>query len=202
MLIEEQEAGDNTVVLHEDQPSVANAMLSYLYTVSYTDELPEEAADFTEALVFNFHVYIIADKYDLPHLAKLAVSKFKGRADQDWKTPGFATAARLVFETNADKDHALRKIVTSTAIEHARALKTEDWADPFRAVTLAVPGLAFEMWQGLAVLEPKMLKCPNSSCSFRMCEHSLSQPGAPNNSAQIFRCGHCGFSYNAISWCR
>ncbi len=54
-------------------------MIKYLYTTDYTDEHPivSEASD--NSSIVNIDVFMLADKYNIPDLGTLAVSKLSYR---------------------------------------------------------------------------------------------------------------------------
>ncbi|KAK5707673.1 hypothetical protein LTR97_000211 [Elasticomyces elasticus] len=62
------------------RPEVVAAMLGYLYTFEYADN---------HDLIFNVHVHIIADKYDLPRLAiQVQLLRPDDVSTADWQQSG------------------------------------------------------------------------------------------------------------------
>jgi hypothetical protein len=70
-----KEAKDNTITLNEDHPDAVDAMLKYLYTHKYDQDAGENGT----LLLLDIHVRVIADKYDIPTLVKLATTNFAKR---------------------------------------------------------------------------------------------------------------------------
>ncbi|KAK5674687.1 hypothetical protein LTS10_012688 [Elasticomyces elasticus] len=198
-----KEAEDNTVALKkaEDDPSVVQAMLSYLYTTEYSDE--EQDQDMIPAIILNIHLHVIADKYEIPGLEKLAASKFKKRAKKEWDTKSFADAATLIYTSVVDRDNQLKEVVMSVATEHADALS--DPASPsgahFRRAVEAVPALGVAVWRKYVEhvkaekSKPKRYRCPNPSCAISMQEDKII-----NGAGGAAVCTGCGTNYYLKDW--
>ena len=75
-----------------------------------------------QPLVIHVHVYILADKYDIPPLQNLAISKFKLAVNSEWKTEAFAEAIRLVYGRIIATDDPLRDVVVDFASKHTANL--------------------------------------------------------------------------------
>ncbi|KAK3067894.1 hypothetical protein LTR53_014950, partial [Teratosphaeriaceae sp. CCFEE 6253] len=153
----------NTITLEDDTESAVAAMLCFMYASDYNDD-DMEAQESVEPLTFNVHVYAIADKYDIPSLAKLATAKFAKRAAQDWHKVCFAEAASLASTTSASHNNPLLDIIASVAVDHAKELKDTEAGRRFENAVQAVPTLGLALWQKHIEksLEPrKQYSCPN-----------------------------------------
>lgn len=69
-------------------------------------------------LCINAKMYALADKYDIPDLKGLARQKFKRNVADGWNTPGFASAAEIVYESTPKADNGLREVVVNTLDRH------------------------------------------------------------------------------------
>lgn len=135
-----QEANESIISLDDDNPAVVDAMLCYIYTTDY-DEV--KAAETIEGapLVFNVHVHIVADKYDIAALTKLAESKFAkhAMAKGAWKLGGFAQAIEQVYAGDADRHENLRKTLVEVSSQHVNELYKEEFGAGFRQMALKFP---------------------------------------------------------------
>lgn len=100
-------------------------MLSFIYTAEYDDEAFKNQED-CEALVFNIHVHTIADKYTLPGLSQLSLSKFTRRAESDWKSAAFATAISEVYNINSSTKSDLKDVVIEICHKHGAVIFSEN----------------------------------------------------------------------------
>ena len=147
-LRDKQEGEENLITLAEDDPSVVNEMLRFMYTFDYGTEIVSGSGPEGQApMLTDVAVHIIADKYDIEPLADLAASKFYQRAATEWCTEGFASAAALVYTAAADREHELRNATMAVATRHAHSLRTEEAGTHFREVMGAVPALALALWE-------------------------------------------------------
>ncbi|KAK4900856.1 hypothetical protein LTR27_002039 [Elasticomyces elasticus] len=185
-----REATENVITLRDDDPDVVAAMLGYLYTFEYAD---------SHDLTFNVHVHIIADKYDLPTLAKIATTKFAAAAKTAWSSPSFAEAAALIFTDSTAISKELREGVIATASTHARSLKLDPAGASFRDVVSATPALAMAFWcaqdsgVGAEASNPPglLFACPYS------CGHMLS----PAQLTGLYiKCSLCSLSASRNRW--
>ncbi|GIZ45757.1 hypothetical protein CKM354_000891000 [Cercospora kikuchii] len=87
----------NTIELVNEYPNTVAAMLRFLYTNDFDDEihLDDELEGFQQ-LAMNIGVYVVADKYQLDDLADLAKDKFSVRRSKaECNAPDFREAIRL-----------------------------------------------------------------------------------------------------------
>ncbi|KAK5674685.1 hypothetical protein LTS10_012686 [Elasticomyces elasticus] len=177
-----REATENVITLRDDDPEVVAAMLGYLYTFEYADN---------QDPLFNVHVHIIADKYDLPHLAKLATTKFVAAAKTAWSSSSFAEAAALIFTDGTAISKELRQSMISIVTKHARSLKLDPTGAHFRDVMSSAPTLAMALWHaqdlgvGAEASNTQEIRhlCPSD------CGESLSSPQLSKNMTQV--CPRC-----------
>jgi len=92
----------------DDSPDAIRAMMQHIYGLPY-DQPPNAEAAANKDLLFHVGVFAVADKYDVPTLRVLVVSKFKillhDQPDLKVQAPAFEMAYQ---ERN---DHALQKAI-------------------------------------------------------------------------------------------
>jgi hypothetical protein len=69
-----QEASDEAIELHEDNPGHFKIMLEYIYTQEI--EMPSEATDLEKRFLIPISLHTLADKYNVEGLAQQAVTLF------------------------------------------------------------------------------------------------------------------------------
>ncbi|KAK5674688.1 hypothetical protein LTS10_012689 [Elasticomyces elasticus] len=163
--------------------------------LDYTEEGNINGQASTSPIIFNVHVHMAADYYQVPGLAKLAASKFEKRAQDEWASEGFAQAAALIYAEAADKDHQLRNTVNSVAAKHAKELIKENSGAHLRKMADEVPALGSALWQGsLEQHAGERCKCPSgSSCPWVLDIASVKGLGTPY-------CPRCGRGYLVSGW--
>lgn len=126
-IIEEnfQETQTGEIDLPDDEPSVVEKMLTFLYDGDYDDERASSSRPkafyekwFERALIVNIKVYILAKKNNIEALEKPAKEKYLNVVLDLWYTPSFSTSAILLYDNTLQSDRLLRDIVAETAREH------------------------------------------------------------------------------------
>lgn len=118
--------------MNDDEPSIVGKMIDYLYTLDYDDHCSSTSgaksvieyarADDPASLLVNAKVYIIADKYEIEALKKLACLKYKEVLLNTWNTSNFSESASHVFENTVETDRTLRDVIVQVASDNIRAL--------------------------------------------------------------------------------
>ncbi|KAK4900858.1 hypothetical protein LTR27_002041 [Elasticomyces elasticus] len=194
-----------TITLDEEDPKVVAAALHYFYEPTYSDE--DRAAN-SSPLTFNVQVHALADKLDVPNLAKLAAKKFLHRAQSHWRTAAFADAALHIFTTGVNFDDGLRKSVLAVAGPHEGDLNREPFGARWREVLAATPVLVMALYQasiedrrGAALAHTpvgggrarvKRYRCPDG------CAQTISQQQFDEH-FYIF-CPQCNRQFSGGSW--
>ncbi|KAK3648414.1 hypothetical protein LTR56_007531 [Elasticomyces elasticus] len=143
-----REAKEGVIPLDHDDPSVVEAMLEYMYKLDYHDDHGTDVdGAVVPPIVFNVHILILADKYDILDLAKLAEVKSSTQARDEWKGAAFADAAALVFATDTKLADAMREVVLQVAVLHAEDFDTEVLGAKFREAVASVPALGLALWR-------------------------------------------------------
>lgn len=73
-----QEASKKELELHEDDPTAVRTMLRFLYGVKYDFDMPDDWND----IISHARVYVIAEKYCLHQLKKMAAEAMKSLLHQ------------------------------------------------------------------------------------------------------------------------
>ncbi|KAK4900855.1 hypothetical protein LTR27_002038 [Elasticomyces elasticus] len=199
-----QEASANVITLKEDNSDAVGAMMRYLYTADYD---AEEGISMPP-MILDVNVHVVADKYDLSALAKLADTKFYTRASTEWNTLAFVEAATLIFTTETDLGD-LRNTVVSTANAHRIELSQGDTGAQFHKVAFAVPALGSALWcsrgersTGDAVsISPRIAGGEEGQlfkCNF--CVQTTSAQQIGSSPGMYHHCSGCGCGYTKAVW--
>lgn len=132
-----QESGASTIDLPDDEPSVLQVLIHYLYNFTLeTDYRPRTAG----VSAFLVHVYAIADKYDVPPLRSLATQRLDEACKPVQDTDDFVAVLRVVDACTAEStiwDILLPKVKAN--ITHL--LKDEG----FKELVMELPALTLPM---------------------------------------------------------
>ncbi|KAK5759332.1 hypothetical protein LTS12_010495 [Elasticomyces elasticus] len=199
-----QEASGNVITLKEDNPDAVGAMIHYLYTTDYN----AEEGSSIPPMILDVNVHIVADKYDLSALAKLADTKFHTRASTEWNTPAFVEASTLIFTTETDVGD-LRNTVVLTANAHRIELSQGDIGAQFHEVGFAVPALGSALWcsRGERTTGDAVAISPSTGggeegqlfkCNF--CVQTTSAQQIGSSPGIYHHCSGCGCGYTKAVW--
>ena len=95
--------------------------MRYIYSADY-DAKGEDRDTSDSVALTHVKVHTIADKYDVPGLAALAVVKFETHAVTAWESDDFALAIKEMYTVAADSKSELQKKAVQIACENANAL--------------------------------------------------------------------------------
>ena len=169
------------IELKEDEASVVEAMLNFMYNFNYDASGSDQAP--VSPMTFSARVYSIADKYHVPALKSQAKQKFEKAVKTCWNMDDFPNAIIEVYNSTPATDRGLRDLVVGIAYMHINTLlKKQD----FRNVLEETVGFAADVTEFMAVegdSAPKEYKCP--SCS----KHWIAVLSG-GNSYYCTRCGH------------
>ncbi|KAK5135153.1 hypothetical protein LTR08_005539 [Meristemomyces frigidus] len=130
-----QEARENRVDLSHDDESAVAAMPYYFYHSDYDEQ----------------KVYIIADRYFIDALSKLALDKFKVAVLAAWYKDEFADAVAEIYASTLSKDNAFRRTIVAISKARARQLFHErEKRDKFMTVACEIPAFMLELVQVMA----------------------------------------------------
>lgn len=112
-------------------------MLTYLYTVDYDDKSDDNGlasagaepatsqfervkadGSLIDQMIADVLVYAIADKYNIPELKELSMSKFEALLDDESVPNKFAAVVDAVYTTTPDTDSGLRDMIIDYCAEN------------------------------------------------------------------------------------
>ena len=134
--------------MEDDDLYIVERMISFMYFRSYADRDPEPEEGPSSRSVFRTHaeVYAIADKYDLPELSELAMSKFSKELMWDHDRTEFLRSVPKVYDLTPDSNRGLRDVVVAYVRQHAEELREgKELASLFDSVAHSVPGFAADL---------------------------------------------------------
>jgi len=142
-----QEAAESTIQLQEIQPSIAEAVLRYLYTFEYPDlaenvKALKNGKNGGPALLYCVEVHSAADFFGL---GDLAADKFKPLAEAQCGAGIFAEAAGLVYASTPAQNDQLRSTVVEIVARHATKLLTKNENPQLGTVISSVPALGYNI---------------------------------------------------------
>ncbi|KAF2162826.1 hypothetical protein M409DRAFT_26682 [Zasmidium cellare ATCC 36951] len=197
-----KETSSKLIKLEDDDPTIVREMLRYLYTGDYLEQTKEgEEGSRRSALSTNVHIHTIADKYDIPALGDVAISKFSARAAREWKTEAFAGAIEEMYTSANENKEPMHKAAVAIAAENAKTLLNDDCGQAFRKIAEAVPKFAAELSIEIVNMKEKMpptfarYRCPNSMrCNKVNMLEGLGQASGSRT------CTYCSNQYYVNVW--
>ncbi|KAK3659700.1 hypothetical protein LTR56_001063 [Elasticomyces elasticus] len=193
------EAQTGVITLKEDDPSAVAAMLGYVYNFDYPDDANVDNAEPMAPIMFNLQIFVIADKYDIPHLCRIRRTKFCQRVNEGWKDAAFAEVAALVFGDDAGAASQFRDVVVGVATEHCSELSQDDVVGArFQEVVSSVPALGLALWRKQIGVrdypDHHWCQCPSKDCEAR-----AFLPKLLRNENDVW-CTVCASRYEAWEW--
>ncbi|KAH7012273.1 uncharacterized protein B0I36DRAFT_256736 [Microdochium trichocladiopsis] len=163
-----KEGRTGEISLLGDDPQAVGRMMFYFYHRDYTWEPPlsgsvpgstiggvfeDDQADLDEsfdhnlqdqmhsALSFHTAMYALADKYLVPELKALAVTKFRVAARGSWSARHFLDSTQKVYTSTPETDRGMRDVVVEVFQEHIELLDMEE----ARQVLKTLPALTYDV---------------------------------------------------------
>lgn len=134
-------------MLKDDDPTIVNAMLQYMYTGNYGDEDKDAPQAFG---LFSVSVYALADKYDVPKLGSLVAAKLNHWAGDHWMETSFTEVVREIYTNAVDRKHELQHAVVSVAVRNSQSLFLYRRHAEFREVAATLPGFTMALASDMA----------------------------------------------------
>ena len=111
----QQEGLEQAITLYEDDPSLIQEMLIYIYSCDYHG--------LSRSLSHNAKMYILADKYDVEGLKPLAKHKFsqqlRSHGFTELLNAGLVEAIRIIYSALPISDQGLRHLVLPLCYKHS-----------------------------------------------------------------------------------
>ncbi|KAK5709695.1 hypothetical protein LTR17_019571 [Elasticomyces elasticus] len=197
-----KEANDGVVEIHDDNPTVIDKMIHYIYKTEYEDADTELAP-----VLLNVRIVAAAEKYFVKFLAPLAVSKLNYHVEDSWETEAFADAIAEAYTTTHDSDRELRDTLLKVVVEHAHELfdKVKTQYAHFQEMAAKTPSFSMEIAASLAKIakeyedekehEDKLTYwCPGDPCRERF------MSSVKERQILEWSCGICGWSQGPASY--
>ncbi|ORY18188.1 hypothetical protein BCR34DRAFT_529423 [Clohesyomyces aquaticus] len=113
-----------TIDLSADDPDAVDAMLQYCYQLDYADKfLGLSSAGYTiYTLAPHIDIYLLAERYSIPGLSRLAIEKFEARAvvlsRVEVNKDKFFQAIRLIYASTRSGNE-LRRVAVRLCADHS-----------------------------------------------------------------------------------
>ncbi|KAL8770438.1 MAG: hypothetical protein Q9209_003864 [Squamulea sp. 1 TL-2023] len=121
-----KEAKAGTVDLKEENPSIINKLVQYLYNCDYSEPDDVETGHGTGKLAFNATMYTIGDRYLLNGLKDLAKAKFAAALPDGWNKESLPDVIRFIYENTLSDDRGLRECLVPILSHHKTSLRSDD----------------------------------------------------------------------------
>lgn len=162
--------------MKEDDPHAVKLMIDYFYGCDY-DDAPENIIDFSNVLELNAAVYVVADKYQVPDLKKLACKRFADAAPASaLRNEDPSKAIILAFNSTPTTDRPLRDLVLDYWITFAEVLVL-DRGPALTSIAREAPDFAAE-----ALLR----HVQGSTLTFTTCPDSYHPPQSAKGVVEVF----------------
>lgn len=145
----------------DDDPQSVDCVVQYFYGLDYkrpdstfglnagAEEIqsgetaePIDIADSDDSdLLLHVKVYALAEKYDIPPLKELSLSKFEEAVRKYWKSDHFSNAAREAYTSTVQEDEGMRTAVVKTFYAHEELLDKEH----MRELLQELPQLTYDL---------------------------------------------------------
>ncbi|EPE33778.1 POZ [Glarea lozoyensis ATCC 20868] len=135
-----KESTTGIFVMEDDDPDTVERLISYMYTMDYTDGQQvkhakhhhESTANLAHSqpidttgrnpLLNNALAFVLGDKYDVSGFKNLAKAKYEAALPDYWNSASFVDSLKLLYEASPDSERDLRDIAVKAAGNHAREL--------------------------------------------------------------------------------
>ena len=197
-----QESTARCIEMPDDDPDAVHAMLSFLYTGNYDDEVPRLGG--MPSLKLHVLVFIMADKYNLPLLERKATNNFTARAANEWKSSAFADAVEEIYNQESGTKQLLRHQVIRICAANASAIfwlhpdKTAACGEKLRDIAETKSSFGLELLTAISApgrgasnqlkgsySHERRYKCPDCTDTFVAKSFTLIQ-------GDVFHCPYCG----------
>ncbi|CAK4030348.1 Kelch repeat and BTB domain-containing [Lecanosticta acicola] len=139
-----QEATSNEITLDHDEPDAVHALLEYIYSAEY-------GSQGHEALSLHVEVAIIADKYNMTHLNRLATEKFTQCSANIARDGGtnpspFTRAIALLYSTDINALQGIRDCAMEVLMKHGDKILPYGRPSALRLLVVDTPSLAADLF--------------------------------------------------------
>ncbi len=182
-----------------------------MYTLDYDDSVPVHHVTSLNAsgpddpastaqlhpLLLNAMVHILADKYNVPDLAELAVQKFKKHFPEQSSADDsvFTDVIHYVYSNTPEHHRGLRDYIRRFSAENSQKLLDDNGSSPLTDALSTTPIFAQELCLELVRLRRAIgkYKCSNQSCQYVCHIENLDRD-------KIYYCMSCSNGCWADTW--
>ncbi|TVY20480.1 hypothetical protein LARI1_G001840, partial [Lachnellula arida] len=143
----------------------------------------------SEPLITVVKVYIMADKYDVPALKKLATTKYRDLLQTEWESESFSQSLELLFDQTMESDRMLKDVAIAFAGGKAQELMDRE---DFVSMIKENGDIGAEVFKACLALSKvraasaPMAQLPNPACVSTIPNHppTAEQEDRPKTSSQ------------------
>ncbi|KAK7511813.1 uncharacterized protein IWZ02DRAFT_95705 [Phyllosticta citriasiana] len=178
----------------EDNLDHVTAMIHFFYTYDYRiEDIPDfDQLPPYQELVFHVEIYVLAEKYRVMELKKLAWAKFIAQARHQNAWRGFPLILWRILKPIPASDRWLRSSIFSICREHIQELMEDD---TFKDTADRTPGFWRELMEYSAPYVGKKYRCTNCRTEF-LCEMQPETVGGET----LGRCMNCRETFPLKHW--
>ncbi|RMY13267.1 hypothetical protein D0868_02107 [Hortaea werneckii] len=203
----EQEATEKRMDLSVDGRACVDALVSYLYTLTYT-AYPSDARPWDHVKVAEYHVRmcVMADKYDIKPLKNMAIHAFNDKIESEAAIIELSKAARIAWEAIPATEE-IRAAIVEFGI--TKGLLSTRGTNELSKTMLAYPEFVLDYTKAVerrvkkyeeGVLPPRSYErryyCPGNSED--ECEATMILN--LDRSLPRVHCAYCGQEYSVEQW--
>ncbi|GAB1736537.1 hypothetical protein NU219Hw_g7684t1 [Hortaea werneckii] len=201
-----KEAKDNRMDLSVDTNACVEALVNYLYGLRYTESADGgKTGDHAKAAEHHVRMCVMADKYDIEPLKRLAIDAFYNELQCDLASIELSKAARIAWEAGPATEEIRTAIV---AFGISNGLLSTKGTTELSKTMIAYPEFALDYAKAVERRVKKYEEaprprgyetrycCPGNSVD--VCEASMILN--LDQSLPRVRCAYCGVEYTVAEW--
>ncbi|KAL8790913.1 MAG: hypothetical protein Q9213_000338 [Squamulea squamosa] len=120
-----REGKAGSIDLKEENPSVINKLVHYLYNCDYHEPDDGEICRDTGKLAVNATMYTIGDRFLLNGLKDLAKAKFAAALPDGWNKENLLDIIRFIYDNTLSDDRGLRECLLPILTQHKDSLRSD-----------------------------------------------------------------------------
>ncbi|KAL2377198.1 hypothetical protein RJZ90_006918 [Blastomyces dermatitidis] len=139
----------------DDDPFIVGKIVQYLYDANYDDDsspseggnnIPSEGGNgigsgSRNPAEINTQVYIAADKYAIPNLKTLAITKLESYLKKNWQRKEFISVLEIAYDWGGLEAPSLRSLLMRFICQHLSSLRAQEH---FLAVLKKYPEFSYD----------------------------------------------------------
>ncbi|KAI6874951.1 hypothetical protein KC338_g982 [Hortaea werneckii] len=201
-----KEAKDHRMDLSVDTAACVEALVNYLYGLKYTEPPGGgKTDDHAKAAEYHVRMCVMADKYDIEPLKRLAIDAFNYELQCDSESIELSKAAHIAWETGPATEE-IRKAIVAFGID--KGLLSTKGTTELSNTMIAFPQFALDYAKAVERRVRKYEEaprpqgyearyyCPGNSQDF--CEATMILN--LDQTLPRVRCAYCGVEYTVAEW--